>query len=119
MCCLGQIILPPGGNSLTILNGSTAKIEWSLDPTVNLAAILLRSWTFKSSRGGKDDFLGSISQPGDITISTKLYEVEIEKPATLVLKNVNASYDGTYEFALLAPGTSVSEVVVVIPGKFH
>ena len=103
---------------MTILNGSTAKIEWSLDPTVDPAAIVIRTWTFKNSRGGKLEPLGSISQAGDITVSTKLYEVEIKPPATLVLKNVNASYDGKYVFTLLSPGPSKSEVDVIIAGKF-
>ena len=118
MCCLGQIILPPGGNSFIILDGSTAKIKWSLDPTVDPTAIIFRSWTFKSRRGGKEKFLGSISGAGKITIATKSYEVGIKNPATLLLKNVNASYDGTYVFSLLSPGLSSSKVDVIIAGKF-
>ena len=74
---------------------------------------------FRSSSDGKDTFLARINDDDPPEILTKLYEIDIEKPATLVLKNVNESYDGTYEFTLASPRTSTSEVVVVIAGKFH
>ncbi|CAB4044487.1 muscle, skeletal receptor tyrosine kinase-like, partial, partial [Paramuricea clavata] len=76
-----------------------------------------RTWCFKSSASGKDVILGKISRAGDITIVTRLYEVEIEEPATLVLKNVNGSYNGTYVFTLLSPGPSTYEVAVFIAEK--
>ncbi|CAB4025165.1 fasciclin-2 isoform X7, partial [Paramuricea clavata] len=41
--------------------------------------------------------------------------VTVEKPATLILKNVNQSYDGMYKFILTAGDDSgVSEVTVII-----
>ncbi|CAB4044941.1 Hypothetical predicted protein, partial [Paramuricea clavata] len=109
-----QIILPPGGNSLIVLNGSTVRIEWSIDGSVSSGNIIFRSWVF--IRSGKTERLGEISGAGKITITTKLYEVDIKEPATLILKNVNGSYNGKYTFTLLSPGNSISEVDVVIAG---
>ena len=103
---------------MTFLEEPTVKIKWSLDPV--LFTNISRSWSFKSSASGKDEILGKVSRAGDITIVTRLYEVEIEKPATLVLKNVNGSYNGTYKFTLYPglPDLSISEVVVFVTGKF-
>lgn len=64
--------------------------------------------------------LARIIHDGPSQIRTKLYEVAIEKPATLVLKNVNGSYDGTYQFTLVTFHIDISEVVVFIAGTtFH
>jgi hypothetical protein len=50
---------------------------------------------------------------------TDLFEFAVEKPATLVLKNVNLTYEGTYQFNLApAVGVGTSEVDVFITGKF-
>ncbi|CAB4038035.1 neural cell adhesion molecule 1-like isoform X7, partial [Paramuricea clavata] len=114
---VGKIYLPSGGNSLTFLKAPIVKIKWSLDPV--LSTNISRSWSFKSRASGKDEILGKVSRAGDITIVTRLYEVDIEKPATLVLKNVDESYNGVYKFALYPglPGPSISEVVVFIAKK--
>ena len=116
--CLGQIILPPGGKRLIFSNGSIAKIEWSMEPSLSTSSIVFRSWTFTNSTGGTAESLAQIKADDEDIISTKLYEVDIEKPATLVLKNVNESYNGTYRFTLLSPSSSTSDVVVFIAGKF-
>ena len=100
-------------------NEPIAKIKWSLDGNLPTTSIRFRSWSFKSSSGGKEKSLAQISGDDPSQILTKLYEIDIEKPATLVLKNVNESYDGTYEFTLISSGTNISEVVVFIAGKFH
>ena len=78
----------------------------------------MRSWTFTNSTGGTAESLAQIKADDEAIISTKLYEVDIEKPATLVLKNINESYNGTYRFTLLSPSSSTSDVVVFIAGKF-
>ena len=101
---------------MILSNESIAKIEWSLDSSLPTRS--LRSWSFKSS-GGNDVQLARIVDDGPSQIFTKLYDVSIEKPATLVLKNVNGSYNGTYKFTLTLTDTSTSEVAVFIAGKFH
>ena len=119
MCYLGQIILPPGGERLIFSNESIAKIEWSLEPSLSLASIVFRSWYFIRS-GEAPKLLATINMDKQVMINTKLYEVDVEKPATLVLKNVNESYNGTYQFALsTTTGLHTSEVVVLVAGKFH
>ena len=60
--------------------------------------------------------LASISRDGDAQILTSLYDVAVEKPGTLVLKNVNLTYNGTYRFSLGPGGNYV--VLVYILGKF-
>ena len=104
---------------MTFSNESIAKIEWSLDGNLSTTSISIRSWSFRSSSVGKEELLARIIDDDQPAIVTKLYEIDIEKPATLVLKNVNESYDGTYEFTLISSGTRTSEVVVFIAGKFH
>ena len=44
--------------------------------------------------------------------------VTIVKPATLILKNVNQSFDGTYQFELTTPNGGISDVRVFIASKF-
>ena len=110
----GQVISPSDGSRLYVFNGSNEKIEWLLDPSKTFNA---RSWSFESSHGG-NEYLGSISRTGDIDVATKLYDVGIEEPATLLLNNVNASYDGIYKFAFSTTTPGVSKVVVIVPGGF-
>ena len=104
---------------MTLLNESMAKIEWSIEPSLSNSSIVFRSWSFISS-DGTAALLARIGSDNKVVINTKLYEVDIEKPATLVLKNVNGSYNGTYQFTLTTTaGVSASEVVVFVAGKFH
>ena len=100
-------------------NESIAKIDWSLERSLSTTSISFRSWSFRSNGGGNAELLARIFGDGPSEIVTKLYEVAIEKPATMVLKNVNGSYNGTYQFTLVASHTNISEVVVFIAGTFH
>ena len=118
LCFLGKIILPSAGNILIFSNGSTAKIKWSLDPSLSSVKIY-RTWNFRNSRDGKAVALADITRVGKTVILTKLYTVDVEKPATLVLKNVNGSYNGTYIFYILLPRFFSSEVHVFIAGRFR
>ena len=77
------------------------------------------AWSFTSSGGNKTELLAQISGENGDVIDTKLYEVDVIKPATLVLKNVNESYDGTYVFTAITAKTGISQVTVFIAGKFQ
>ena len=101
---------------MTFIPGSTGKLVWSLTDDITGFKQRLRSWTFTSSNGQPEVGLARIIDEGDAEILTNSYEVAIEKPATLVLKSVNITYDGTYKFSLLPGG--ISSVVVYIAGKF-
>ena len=98
---------------MTFLNGSTAKIYWTLQPGVSTVSTI-RTWFFQRSAGHGAELLAEISRAGALTIFTKLYEIDVEEPAALVLKNVNASYNGTYEFSFSSSKLYVSKVDVFI-----
>ena len=119
LVCLGQITSPPDGSRLYFLNGSTANITWSFDDKVS--TVSFRAWFFTSSDGsivGKR--LGRINDEDKLRIdgNSGLSGVKIIKPATLILENVNQTYNGTYVFDLTAPNGGRSKVVVFIASKF-
>ena len=87
---------------------------WSF--TDDIENFSLRSWIFTPSDGRRRVGLAEIRGNGDVQILTTAYEVAVEKPATLVLKNVDLTYDGKYLFSLSTDGSA--EVVVYIAGKF-
>ena len=113
-CCLGSVIPPSSGTSVTFMPGSTGKIVWSF--TDDIKNFSIRSWTFTPSDGRPQVGLARIIGYGAFLMLTTSYEVEIEKPATLVLKNINLNYNGTYKFSL-SPSDGPSDVVVYIAGK--
>ena len=94
--------------------GSTEKIVWSF--TDDIKSHSYRLWIFTPSDGQPEVALAKINGDAKVQILTTSYEVAVEKPATLDLKNVNTTYNGTYQFSL-SPGSSQSEVVVYIAGK--
>ena len=99
---------------MTFIPGSTEKITWSFIDDIKTSTT--RTWTFTPSDGRPQVNLALIVGDGDVLPLISSYELAVEKPATLVLKNVNLTYDGTYGFSL-SPGGSSSEVVVYIAGK--
>ena len=114
-CCLGQQInLPPEGDTLYFLKGSTERIEWNY---TGISTPTGRFWTFTSSDGRLEQkLLAYIYEENRPVIKTSVLDVDIEKPATLVLKNINSTYNGTYRFEI-APGRLFSDVYVFIIGK--
>ena len=91
---------------------------WSFDDIIT--TLSRRTWSFTSSDGKHRAFaLAIIDGNGGVQKLTDLFEFAIEKPATLVLKNVNLTYEGTYQFAVLpSVGVGSSDVDVFITGKF-
>ena len=60
-----------------------------------------REWYFTSSDGGQTELLATIYFDDEPVIhNSSLPEVAVEKPATLILKNVDLRYNGTYQFRL-------------------
>ena len=116
--CLGKIVPPPDGTVLTFLPGSSRNITWDFDDEIS--KVVTRSWTFTSSGGLRSGTLGVIvfnSQPQ--IRKNVLPRVNIMKPATLVLNNVDYSFDGTYTFTITAVGSDTSNVIVFIASKFY
>ena len=81
----------------------------------------LREWRFTSSDGS---FLYKrlariIDDDDPQYFNSGLSGVSIVKPATLVLNNVNQTYDGIYQFVLAGNGgVRYSQSVVFIASKF-
>ena len=94
-------------------------IKWSFSDDVS--QVSLREWRFTSSDGSfvNERLARIIDDDPPQIFNIGLSGVSIVKPATLLLKNVNQTYDGTYQFQLSAPGGgSPFEVVVSIASKF-
>ena len=115
LCCVGDILLPPEGDTFVAKPGENVTIKWSY----RNAGTVFRFWLFESSDGGSAELLASISRNGDPVIekNISLAGVEIEKPATLVLRNVNLRYNGTYTFSLAALIGGMSRVTLFVAGK--
>ena len=103
---------------MTVLPGSTVNIKWSFNDDVS--QVTARVWYFTSSDGSfVNKRLAIIFDDENPRIyNSGLSGVSIVKPATLLLKNVNQTYDGTYRFDLSGPVGGRSEVVVYIASKF-
>ena len=94
-------------------------IKWSFNDDVS--KVVSRAWYFTSSDGSfvNERLARIIDDENPQIFNSGLPGVSIVKPATLLLKNVNQTYDGTYQFQLSAPGGgSPFEVVVFIASKF-
>jgi hypothetical protein len=119
-CCLGKLIPPAPGTRFIFLPGATGKISWAFDDVVS--HLILRSWHFIRKDGSNSELLASIILDGDPQIySLPDIDISVEKPATLVLRNVNQNYSGIYRFNLLGSGARVTltnSVLVLIARKF-
>ena len=115
---LGKIIPPPDGTVLTFLPGSSGNITWDFDDEISKVAT--RSWTFTSSDGLRSGTLGIIGFNSQPQIRKDVLSgVDIIKPATLELNNVDNSFDGIYKFSLTATESDTSNVILYIASKFH
>jgi hypothetical protein len=121
---LGKITSPPDGTRLTFLPGSTAKIQWTFDD--DISSLEYRTWFFTSSDGSKPERLAAIySNREPQIVNSSLPGVAIEKPATLVLKNIDLKNNGTYRFEIrhffdrffFGRDFAPNEVVVFVAGK--
>jgi hypothetical protein len=98
------------------------KIDWSYDGDIK--KVNLRTWFFNSSDGSGTVQLTQVflDRERETKDTSLIPEFEIEKPAALVLKNVDQSYNGMYTFSLQEQGPvlpQLSKVVVFIASKFH
>ena len=103
---------------MTVLPGENVNITWSFNDDV--AQLIARAWYFTSSDDSfVNERLAVILLDGEPQIDPSgLSGVSIVKPATLLLKNVNQTYNGTYRFDLSGPVGGDSQVVVIIASKF-
>ena len=103
---------------MTVLPGSNVNITWSFNDDVS--QVIARVWYFTSSDGSfVNERLARIINDGVPQIfNIGLSGVSIIKPATLHLRNVNQTYDGTYRFVLVGNNDDSSGVVIFIASKF-
>ena len=100
--------------------GSTVKLNWSFD--ANISEVRIRAWTFLNKNDQEiqgNRFLGYllavIHNNSDPKIfSYTPFSFAIQKPATLVLKNVSSSNNGSYGFSLGAPGESTDPFYITL-----
>jgi hypothetical protein len=97
------------------------KIDWSY--IGDITEVTLRIWRFNSSDGSGTVDLTQVfkDRPREPKDTSLIPDFEIEKPAALVLKNVDQSYNGMYTFALQKQRVAlpeVSKVGVFIASKF-
>ena len=79
-----------------------------------------RSWFFKSSDGLRTGPIGAIAFDYSPALRKNILSgISVIKPATLVLSNVNQSYNGTYRFDLItATEIFTCEIIVFVASKF-
>ena len=104
---------------MTVLPGENVNIKWSFN--IPISRVLLRVWYFTSSDGSfvNKRLVRIIDDGAPQIFNSGLSGVSIAKPATLFLKNVNQTYNGTYRFDLSgrSGSGSSSRVVVSIASK--
>ena len=116
---LAKITSPADGTELVVLPGSDQSITWRFDDDISNVAT--RTWSFTSSDGLRKRVLAVAIANGDPQpIGKNLPGSDVTTLGILVLKNVNQSYDGTYEFELKVTGQPVdtSNVRLFIAGRF-
>jgi hypothetical protein len=103
-----------------ILHGSTGNLTWKLND-IDISTLTSRAWYFTRSHQSTKERLATIRDDGNPKIrQSSLSGVEIVKPATLLLKNVNQSYDGVYQFSLIGYSVvAIVDITVFIAGKYQ
>ena len=117
---LAEIVLPPIGNLIYVANGSNVNLPWTYDFGAKI--ILQRVWSFRKNGSSSDlKTVATIIVDGKPVIdNTTLNNVDVTKPATLVLKNVTLDNNGTYRFTVTLGFVSLSpfsEILVIIKGN--
>ena len=101
---------------MIVLPNSTVNITWTFDDEV--MKLVSRVWSFTSSDSVSKRVARIFDDDDPKDFDSGLSGVSIVKPATLLLKNVNRTYDGTYRFILVEDDADRSDVVVIIASKY-
>ena len=110
---LERVFPVPGDYTFVVPQGKDARIHWKAIRRGGYWFYTSPKWYFRRSDDGPLERLASMSRIENSSLPC----VAIEKPATLVLKNVDIGYNGTYRFdgGLFRPR---SDVTVFVAGKF-
>jgi hypothetical protein len=103
-----------------ILYGSTGNLTWKLND-IDISTLTSRSWYFTRSNESTSELLATIQDDHNPKMrQSSLSGVEIVKPATLLLKNVNQSYDGVYKLTLIGYSVvAIVDITVFIAGMYQ
>ena len=123
--CLGRIISPAQDTEYLFWPGSTPNITWRFDnsvPPIYYPSHHYRVWHFTRIRirDGSTSSEEMVAHIYDDDVPEIRWSnlsgvnVGIEKPATLILKNVDQSYNGVYQFTVYGEKRRVR---VFIAGK--
>lgn len=88
-------------------------IAWKIDPNIPVFDLIIRQWQFLPT----GQVLADIIVNGNVTIKNTTFAawIEIIKPSTLVLKNVDKRFNGKYQFEIrYGAGLTQEESVVEV-----
>jgi hypothetical protein len=93
-------------------------IAWKIDHNIPVSDLKIRQWKFLPT----GQTLADIVANGNVTIKSTNFAawIEIIKPSTLVLKNVDKRFNGKYQFEIRYGAgytQDESEVQVFVAGK--
>ena len=113
---IAGITSPLEETKYTFLPGRSGEIMWTFSDAVS--NVRYRSWVFTNT-SGYTVALAEIFRNDSPIIEPTLFDVDVVKPATLVLKNVDQRYNGMYAFSLTVVGSPAvtRRVTVFIAGK--
>ena len=86
---------------MVVVKGSDVEIAWTFDN--DISQVISRIWWFKktgSSNFKRLAFIHFDDQDPTILNGSSLSRFEVVKPATLLLKNIDLDYTGTYGILL-------------------
>ena len=111
---------PSFGNTTCVSKGQQVTLSWKF--SYNISNISFRIWSFRKNSTSFLQQLYYITGDGD-PISVGAHSstnIEVRKPATLVIKNPNIDHNGTYQFDMILAVNDKpkpSNVLVIIKGK--
>ena len=115
---LGQVYPPLNKTEIVVLSGVNATLNWTF---VGDPLLATRTWYFtRRSPGSKEEEIAYKRRTDNADIlSSSLPRIEMEDPATLVLRNVDKRYNGKYRLLVaVSEGGGQSSVEFFIAGKF-
>ena len=107
--CDEKINPPPGGNTIISSQGSQVTISWSFDNPIY--RVIFRIWSFHRYGDETEDLALIHADKSPIIMNSSLPGIEVVKPATLVLKNVDLRYNGTYQFTVVGVASGSNSYV--------
>ena len=82
----------------------------------------MRQWFFSNTSRSSDltPLIYFVGATKTISSKSRFKNIDVNEPATLVLKNVNLDHNGTYRFTVTVDGITTppfSEILVIIQGE--